>query len=209
MNAQYSEEAKIELVVDDGEVTLYVDGRQAMQEWERELMWHSADLMCAWGAEYLEVGLGLGLSALRIAGHTTTVRHTVVEKYQRVIDLFRDRHPAPPANLQIVKADIFDFARNLAPDSLDGVFFDPYLSKSVPYNMEQLWSDVLPALVRALRVGGALVPCFTTKPELRWPYYYYFDRVIVERHAYAAYRATEYTPRVSGDAFIQCFVKTR
>ena len=40
-------------------------------------------------------------------------------------------------------------------------------------------------------------------------YYYYFDRIIVERHSYAAYRGTECTPGESGDAFIQCFVKTR
>jgi predicted methyltransferase len=209
MKSQYPDEAKIELVEGDGETTLYIDGGQAMQAWERELMWRSADILCAWGSEYLEVGLGLGLSALRIAGHATTRRHIVVEKYQRVIDLFNERNPSPPASLQIVKADIFDFARSLAPESLDGVFFDPYLSKDVPYDMQKLWSDVLPAFVRALRVGGAFVPYFSTKPELRWPYYYYFDRIIVERHSYAAYRKTEYTPGESGDAFIQCFVKTR
>ena len=161
MSSQYPEDAKIELVEKEGEVTLYIDGGQAMQAWERELMWRSADILCAWGSEYLEVGLGLGLSALRIAGHDHTRRHTVVEKYQQVIDLFYQRHPEPPPNLQIVKADIFDFALTLEPDSLDGIFFDPYLSKDVPYDMQQLWGDVLPALVRSLRIGGAFVPYFS------------------------------------------------
>jgi hypothetical protein len=106
------------------------------------------DIICAWGSEYLEIGLGLGLSALRIAGHA----HTVVEKYQRVIDLFHERHPTPPSSLQIVKADIFDFAQTLAPESLDGIFFDPYLSKDVPYDMQQLRDEVLPAFrARAAR----------------------------------------------------------
>jgi predicted methyltransferase len=209
MSSQYPEDAKIELVEKEGEVTLYIDGGQAMQAWERELMWRSADILCAWGSEYLEVGLGLGLSALRIAGHDHTRRHIVVEKYQQVIDLFYQRHPEPPPNLQIVKADIFDFALTLEPDSLDGIFFDPYLSKDVPYDMQQLWGDVLPALVRSLRIGGAFVPYFSPQPELRWPYYYYFDRIIVERHSYATYRGTEYTPGEAGDAFIQCFVKTQ
>ena len=131
MSSQYPEDAKIELVEKEGEVTLYIDGGQAMQAWERELMWRSADILCAWGSEYLEVGLGLGLSALRIAAHDHTRRHTVVEKYQQVIDLFYQRYPEPPANLQIVKADIFDFALTLEPESLDGIFFDPYLSKDV------------------------------------------------------------------------------
>ncbi len=30
---------------DKGEVTLEIDGRQAMQAWERDLMWASADLL--------------------------------------------------------------------------------------------------------------------------------------------------------------------
>ena len=123
------------------------------------------DIMCAWGSEYLEVGLGLGLSALRIAGHA----HTVVEKYQRVIDLFHERHPTPPSSLQIVKADIFDFAQTLAPESLDGIFFDPYLSKDVPYDMQQLRDEVLPAFVRALRVGGAFVPYLSPSPSCVGP----------------------------------------
>ena len=71
----------------DGEVTLEIDGRQAMQEWERELMWASADLLCGFGSRFLEVGLGLGLSALRIANDPRTAHHTVIEKYPRVIEI--------------------------------------------------------------------------------------------------------------------------
>jgi hypothetical protein len=81
---------------------------------------------------------------------------------------------------------------------LGGIFFDLYLSKDLPYDMQQLRDEVLPAFVRALRVGGAFVPYFSPKPELRWTYYYYFDRIIVERHSYAAYRGTECTPGESG-----------
>jgi predicted methyltransferase len=209
MSFNYPDNAKIELTEANGEVTLYIDGGQAMQAWEHELMWRSADIMCSWGSEYLEVGLGLGLSALRIAGNPNTRRHSVVEKYQKVINLFQERNPCPPESLRIIKADIFDFAGTLQPESLDGIFFDPYLSKEVPYDMQQLWDSVLPAFVRALRTGGAFVPYFHTKPDLRWPYYLYFDRVIVERHSYAAYKGTEYTPGGSGDAYIQCFIKTR
>ena len=46
MSSQYPEDAKIELVEKEGEVTLYIDGGQAMQAWERELMWRSADILC-------------------------------------------------------------------------------------------------------------------------------------------------------------------
>ena len=53
-------------------------------------MFASADLLCQHGSEFLEVGLGLGLSALRIAFNPRTRRHRVIEKYREVIDLFRD-----------------------------------------------------------------------------------------------------------------------
>ena len=61
-----------------GEVTLSINDGQAMQGWERQLMGESADMLCAFGSEFLEVGLGLGLSALKIANHSNTRRHTVV-----------------------------------------------------------------------------------------------------------------------------------
>jgi predicted methyltransferase len=209
MSALYPTDSQIELVNNGAETTLYIDGRQAMQAWEQELMWRSADILCSWGSEFLEVGLGLGISALRIASHSNTRRHRVVEKYQRVIDLFQQNHPSPPPTLEIVNADIFEFAYKLETESVDGIFFDPFFSTEIPYDAQELWRGVLPRLVRALRIGGAFVPYFATKPELRWPYYLFFDRVIVERHPYDAYPATEYTPQTSGDAFIQCFVRTR
>src|SRR5262249_42701979 len=65
----------------EGEVTLSIDGHQAMQAWERDLMWAAADQLCTFGSEFLEVGLGLGISALRIASNPTTRRHVVVERY--------------------------------------------------------------------------------------------------------------------------------
>lgn len=67
-------------------------------------MWEMADMLCEYGSEFLEVGLGLGISALRIAGNQRTRRHVVVEKHEQVIDLFRDRHPALPDSLDIVHA---------------------------------------------------------------------------------------------------------
>jgi predicted methyltransferase len=208
MSAPYPSEGQVELVTEGSEVSLYLDGRQAMQAWERELMCRSADLLCSHGSEFLEVGLGLGISALHIAGHPGTRRHRVVEKYQRVIDLFRENNPSAPATLDVVNADIFEFAYELEPESLDGVFFDPFFSTGIAYDADELWNQVLPRLVDAIRPGGAFVPYFATKPELRSPYYLYFDRVVVERVRYTAYPGTEYTPEVSGNAFIQCFVKT-
>ena len=67
MNNQAKADPKIELVEQGGEVTLLFDDRQAMQAWERDLMLASGDLLCEFGSNFLEVGLGLGLSALRIA----------------------------------------------------------------------------------------------------------------------------------------------
>jgi len=199
---------EIRLIEQDGEETLFIDDHQAMQAWERELMTASADILCAYGTTFLEVGLGLGLSALHIARHPNTRRHVVVEKYGKVIDLFRRRHADLPAPLEIVEADFFEFVETLEPSSLDGIFFDPWLPKDIA-NDEALWRRVMPLVVRALRPGGAFVPFFTTRPELKWPFYEFFERVLVEKRPFTAYPTTEYTHGTSGDAYIQCFVRTR
>jgi hypothetical protein len=66
----------------------------------------------------------------------------------------------------------------------------------------------MPLVVRALRPGGAFVPFFTTHPGLKWPFYEHFDRVVVEKRPFAAYETTEYTHGTSGNAYIQCFLRT-
>ncbi len=189
-----------------GEVTLSIDSGQAMQGWEKALMEESADLLCQFGTSFVEAGLGLGLSALRIAGQPTTRTHVVVELYREVIDLFVQRRPDRPASLQIVQADFFDYIKSVPPGSLDGIFFDPALPTST-WSDGPFWDAVVPTLVDALRPGGALIPFFSTVPQLRWQYLDYFDRVIVLPRAFTAYADTGYTSATSGRAYIQCFVK--
>ncbi len=203
----------------NGDVTLYIDEVQAMQGWERALMWRSADLLCERGGEFLEVGLGLGYSALRIAERADTYRHTVIEKHPKVIELFREEHPAPPSTLTIVQADFFDYVDKLEPDSFDGIFFDPELPKEL-FEDRDLLDEFMPKLVRALRSGGTFVPmfsldgavpdaatCTATPAVMLDRYLRFFDRVVVERHRYRAYPNTAYTPARQGDAFILCFTK--
>lgn len=201
------ENPEVRLIETDQEVTLIIDDEQAMQGWEHELMCESADILCTFGSQFLEVGLGLGISALRIAGNPGTRRHVVLEKYETVIDLFRRRHPVLPPSLEIVHADFFEHIHHLEPGSFDGIFFDPHVPKELRED-EALWNAVGPLLVRALRVGGALVPCFSSYPVLRWQFVPFFNRVIVERRPFAAYSTTNYMAHNQGDAFIQCFIRT-
>lgn len=197
---------EIRLVEQGGETTLLIDDRQAMQAWERELMIASADLLCEYGSNFMEVGLGLALSALRIAGNPNTRRHMVIEKYGQVIDLFRARNPNPPDTLEIVEADFFEYVELLEPSSLDGIFFDPWLPREVATDAG-LWRRVMPLVIAALKPGGAFIPFFATRPELKWPFYDFFNRVIVHKRAFVAYSTTEYTHGTSGDAYIQCFIR--
>ena len=196
----------IQLVEAGGETTLYIDGGQAMQAWERDLMVDSAEILCGYGSLFLESGLGLGISALHIARHPNTKRHVVVEKYQEVVDLFRARHPALPSTMEIVRADFFDYLPEVTPGSVDGIFFDPFLTDAMN-NDVAFWGEVVPQMVRALRVGGALIPCFTSRPVLRWQFEPFFDRVIIERRRFSAYPNTNYMPNETGSVFIQCFVR--
>lgn len=206
---QQQENPEIKLVENNEEVTLYIDDGQAMQGWERALMWESADILCGYGSEFLEVGLGLGISALRIAANPATRHHTVIEKFPRVIELFRERNPSPPPALEIVHADFFEYIQRIDPESLDGIFFDPYLVPVSLWDDEALWMEVMPAVTRALRRGGVFIPCFSTRPVLRWQFVHHFDRIIVERRSYASYETTDYVKKDTGDAYIQCFVRTR
>jgi len=192
---------------DDGEVTLYLDDGQAMQAWEAPLMEASADMMCEFGSEFLEAGLGLGISALRVASNARTIRHVVVERHAEVIRLFGERHEHPPATLAIVHGDFFEVIRETQPESVDGIFFDPYLGASDVWQDPELWAAFVPLMLRALRPGGALMPCFTEQPVLRAEFLPFFERVIVERRPFTTYANTTYTTQRTGDGFIQCFVK--
>jgi spermidine synthase len=195
----------IRLVDNDGEQTLLIDGHQAMQAWERDLMMASADVLCGHGSQFLEVGLGLGLSALHIARHSATQRHVVVEKHARVIELFQQLNPDLPPTLEIVHADFFEYVEGLTPAALDGIFFDPWLPRHEALD-EALWARVMPLVIRALRPGGVFVPFFSTRPELKWPFYLFFENVFVTRRPFTAYGTTEYAGS-SGHAYIQCFVR--
>ncbi|MGW3042085.1 class I SAM-dependent methyltransferase [Kitasatospora sp. NPDC001159] len=206
MTTTPSTKPEIQLIEQDGEVTLSIGGEQAMQAWERDLMWASADLLCEYGQDFYEVGLGLGLSALRIAGNPATRSHTVLELFDEVEELFRNQHPQLPANLAVERGDFFQRIFELPSDSIDGMFFDPALDMDV-WTDSELWARTMPQVVRVLRPGGVFIPFFSTKPELRWQYTPHFRRIRVERHPYTAYDTTEYTYGTSGDAYIQCFLK--
>jgi hypothetical protein len=51
----------------------------------------------------------------------------------------------------------------------------------------------MPRVIAALRPGGAFIPFFTTRAELKWPFFEFFDRVTVVKRLFAAYATTEYT----------------
>jgi spermidine synthase len=79
---------------------------------------------------------------LRIAENPNTHRHVVVEKHEKVIELFRDRHPMLPSTLEIVHADFRDYVRELEPESIDGIFFDPHATKD-QRGTDALWAGVV------------------------------------------------------------------
>jgi spermidine synthase len=194
--------ANIEFSENADETTLLIEGGQAMQGWEEDLMRRSADILCRHGSEFLEVGLGLGFSALHIAGQPTTRRHTVIELHRPVIDHFIARTPGLPAALQIIQGDFFAMLPTLPPASVDGIFFDPYLPAETR-NDPAFWNEVVPPMMALLRPGGVFVPCFTTRPYFL--FLHFFEHAIIERRRYTTYPQTAYTVATSGYAFIQCY----
>jgi predicted methyltransferase len=194
--------ATVEFVESVNETTLLIDGGQAMQGWEADLMRRSGDILCRHGTEFMEVGLGLGLSALHIGSRPTTRRHTVIELHQPVIDHFLAKNPTLPPALKITHGDFFAMLPTLPRASVDGIFFDPYLPAETR-NDPAFWNAVVPPMMALLRPGGVFVPCFTTQPYFL--FLHFFDHAIIERRHYITYPQTGYTGATSGHAFIQCY----
>jgi predicted methyltransferase len=192
----------IEFVESVNETTLLIDGAQAMQGWEADLMRRSGDILCRHGSEFMEVGLGLGLSALHIGSRPTTRCHTVIELHQPVIDHFLAQNPTLPAALKITHGDFFAMLPTLPRASVDGIFFDPYLPAETR-NDPAFWNAVVPPMRALLRPGGVFVPCFTTQPYFL--FLHFFDHAMIERRHYVTYPQTTYTGATSGHAFIQCY----
>jgi predicted methyltransferase len=192
----------------NGETTLYIEGSQAMQAWERGLMEEAANLICERGGDFLEVGLGLGISALCISRNPRTRSHIVFEISPKVIALFHQQNPELPGTLKIVQADFFTAIQNVPAASIDGLFFDPALPMPM-WDDENLWRQVMPWVVRCLRPGALFVPFFSTEPVLRKQYLPFFDEVRVVRRPFETYEDTMYTRSTSGNAYIQLFVRSQ
>jgi hypothetical protein len=63
-------------------------------------------------------------------------------------------------------------------------------------------------MARALRIGGAIIPFASERPELNEWFRPFFRRVIVERRSFSAYPTTKYMKTTAGTVYIQCFIKT-
>ncbi len=193
----------------DGETTLWIDGNQAMQAWELDLMHECADILVEHGSVFLEVGLGLGLSAMRIAAAPATKRHVLVEKYEAVVKLFYESEESVPPTLEIVTADFFQWLDTAPAETFDGIFFDPALPPATWNNVE-LWASVVPKMARLLRPGGVFIPFFNTEPRLREQYLSTFPVATMLRRPYRSYDGSYYahTPlEKEGHAYIQCFYR--
>ncbi|MER5974298.1 class I SAM-dependent methyltransferase [Streptomyces sp. NPDC002055] len=190
----------------DGEKTLYIDGSQAMQEWEAPLMRRSAEVLCRDGGVFLECGLGFGLSAVAIAEQPNVKKHTVVEVYDEVIQDFKKSAPNLPDNLEIVHADFFEYIESIPTGTIDGIMLDPWLPKAMRDDAE--WWDTLmrEQITRVLAPGGHFMSFFVTEPKLEPRWEPYFDEILIERHAYDSYSTTSYLEgRPSGIAYLQRF----
>ncbi|MFG2134817.1 class I SAM-dependent methyltransferase [Streptomyces sp. NPDC048751] len=191
---------------ESGEKTLYIDGSQAMQQWEAPLMRRSAEILCRGGGEFLECGLGFGLSAVAIAEQPNVKKHTVVEVYDEVIQDFKKSAPDLPDNLDIVRADFFEYIEKIPSGSIDGIMLDPWLPKDMRDDAD--WWDTLmrEQITRVLAPGGRFMSFFVTEPKIEPRWEPYFDEVLIERHAYDSYATTSYLEgKPVGMAYLQCF----
>jgi predicted methyltransferase len=204
------EDPDVQYLSENGEVTLSFDGIQVVQGWETDMLSTMSEMLCDFGGNILEVGLGLGISARKIANYPSIKRHIVVEKYQKVIDLFHINHGSAilPDTTKIVHADIFDFISQIEPNSLDGIFYDPYFPVVDMYEDPVVLEKLLPGLFAALRSGGALMPFPSLRPLLKEKYFAFASKFIVLRYPFETYQNTTYMQNIhKGNAFIKAVIK--
>jgi predicted methyltransferase len=192
-----------------GEMTLLIDGHQAMQAWEEPLMKRSAELLCEGiSGTFLECGLGFAISAVEIAKQPTVEKHIVIERYSEVIEQVKAGELALPEKLEIIHDDFFDYIDTIDSGSIAGIMLDPWVPKSIRDDADW-WDDLMRnGIRRVLTPGGRFVSFFSIEPTIEPRFEPYFSKVVIERHTYSAYQTTSYmNGSVLGNAYLQCFVK--
>lgn len=119
-------------------------GNDVMMDWEHPMMKRHAELICTPGADVLEIGFGMGISAsyIQAIGPRT---HTIVECHPQVLPRLRAWARERPSVI-VVEGDWFEQRHSLG--KYDGIFYDTYADVHAWVFFENYW--------RLLKPGGRM-----------------------------------------------------
>ena len=116
------------------------DEWEVMMDWEDPLMAASAAYVCEGGGDILEIGFGMGISAMYIQSHTIN-SHTIIENHPQIIPKAH-AWAADKSNVTIIEGSWYDVRDTLS--TYDGLFMDTFGDQDM-----DKFSTVLPSLMKA------------------------------------------------------------
>lgn len=137
--------------------TLRIMDHPVMEDWETPYMAKLAEIATSNGGVILELGLGMGISALDIQSNPNVVTHYIVEANLGVVEKgLKDFHdPIAKGRMHILSGFWEDVVeQQLAPESFDGILFDTYPLKEQEIHGNHF--SFLPVAFKLLRPGGIL-----------------------------------------------------
>jgi guanidinoacetate N-methyltransferase len=129
----------------DEEGNLDIGGFQVMQPWEEPLMRALVEIVANEGADLLEVGFGLGISASMVQEHPVK-SHTIIEPHPTVFANMETWAEDKP-NVRMVRGGWEEAVTTMPDGSFDTILFDTY-----PLRRSQLHKNHFPFFAEASRL---------------------------------------------------------
>lgn len=137
------------------EHTLRIAGHPVMEDWEKGYMDMLGAIAAGNGGTVLELGYGMGLSAIAIQAHNVK-SHCIIECHPDVVQrCVTDFRPAfDNGNMHLISGFWQDVTPLLASDTFDGILFDTYPLTEEEIHSNHFW--FFEEAFRLLKKGGVL-----------------------------------------------------
>ena len=113
---------------------------EVMMDWEKPLMSASAAYICENGGDILEIGFGMGISAVYMHSHSIST-HTIIENHPDVIPKAKEWANGK-SNVTVITGSWYDVKDSLS--TYDGLFYDTFGDENVDH-----FKTILPTLMKS------------------------------------------------------------
>jgi len=133
--------------------TLKIEGHPVMEDWEDAYMKELSKVVCSNGGDILELGFGMGISAMYIQNHKVS-SHTIIEANEDVYKKLIYFSFGTSEKIRPIFGFWQDVVKFIPDESFDGILFDTY-----PISKSEIHKNHFPFFKEAFRLlkdGGVL-----------------------------------------------------